>query len=161
MGHSVKFRPTRRTGDFLRTFSTEDGKHIRGEHQELGPAMRRAKLIQEAQAHRGTGITDRRYIGSVPFTVITDWLNKRGYTIDQWARNEGGSPCPAGSDPVQHAMRDGGVKSEFLRYFLSRDFSKLHTQHTTTKRESNVIAVPSNYNTGRDNGIRDLRGTKD
>ena len=155
----MKRRLTRAVGDYIRTFSTEDGEHYRTERQELGPAIRRAKLIQESQAHHGTGKYDRRYIGSVPQVVLTDWLKNNGYTADQWARNEGGRQCPAGEDPVNHCIHDNGVKSQFLRYFLSRDFAKLHTQHVTTKRESSQIVVP-NY-IGKRDGTNNLRGTED
>lgn len=151
-----KFRPTKRAGDYLRTFSTEDGKHFRGEYQDLNPAIRRVELIREAQEFKGTGRFDRQFIGSIPETMLIDWITKRGYTIDQWARNEGGTPCPPGGDPVQHCKTDGGIKSEFLRYFLSRDFSKLHTQHTTTRRESSQIVVPDNY-IGGNNGTEKSR----
>ena len=144
----MKRRLTRAVGDYVRGFQTEDGAHYRTERQELGPAIRRAKLIQEAQAHKGTGEFDRRYIGSVPMVVLTDWLKARGYTMDQWARNDGGTRCPFGADPINHAMHDGGIKSEFLRYFLSRDFSKLHTHHTTSRPTGGEgkIWVPGNDN---------------
>ena len=151
-----KFRPTKRAGDYLRTFSTEDGKHYRGERQDLEPAIKRASLIQESQAHRGTGAFDRRYIGSIPMVVLIDWLTPRGYTMADWATNQGGTQCPMGVDPLQHCIMDNGVKSEFLRYFLSRDFSKLHTQHTTTRRASSQIVVPDNYIGGTD-GTEQLR----
>ena len=153
---TIKFKPTKRAGDFLRTFSSEDGKHFRGERQDLEPAIKRTAMIREMEAARGTGQYDRRYIGSVPFVVITDWITKRGYTMHQWSINEGGSPCPIGGDPMEHIKTDGGIKSQFLRYFLSRDFSKLHTAHTTTRRESSQIVVPDNY-IGGNHGTEKLR----
>jgi hypothetical protein len=147
----AKQRLTRAVGDYVRTFASEDGKNYRLEHQELGPAMRRSQLIREAQAHHGTGQFDRRYIGSVPTIVLWDWLKERGYTMDQWARNEGGTRCSFGEDPMEHCLHDNGIKSQFLRYFLSRDFSKLHTQHTTTRPAGGEgkIWVP-----GHDNNLR-------
>lgn len=154
----AKLRPTKRAGDYLRTFGSEDGKHYRGEHQDLGPAMARSKLIRESQAQNGTGQHDRQYIGSIPMTVLIDWLNKRGLTMADWAINAGGTRCPVGVDPLQHCRTDNGVKSEFLRYFLSREYSKLHTQHTTTRRESSSIVVP-NYIGGNDVDKK-LRGTQ-
>lgn len=138
-------RLTKRTGDIFRSFITQDGAHIRRTHQELGPAMRRAELIREAEQEsnrRGANQMDRHYIGSVPWSVLIGWLQERGYTMHDWAINAGGSRCPPGADPVQHAMTDSGVKSEFLRFFLSRDWCKLHSQHITTKREGRVFSVP-------------------
>lgn len=150
-----KRRLTRAVGDYVRGFQTEDNAHYRTERQELGPAIRRARLIREAQAHAGPTVTDRRYIGSIPMTVLTDWLNARGYTMSDWARNVGGERCPVGVDPLSHAVHDGGVKSEFLRYFLSRDFSKLHAMHSTTRATGGEgkIWVP-----GHDNNVRRTEG---
>ena len=149
-----KFRPTKRAGDYLRTFSSEDGKHYRGEHQNMEPVMKRVELIKQAQAERGTGQFDRRYVGSIPKTILIDWLTKHGYKMDEFARNEGG-------DPYKTNPHGGsGVKDKFLKYFLSRDFAKLHTQHTTTRRESGQIVVPTNY-IGGDNGTQELRRTED
>jgi len=136
-------RRTGGAGDYSRSFSVEDGNFYRGFHQDLAPAIRRTELIREAQSRRSraSNPTDRQYIGSVPQTVLIDWLNARGYTIDQFAR------------------REGTIREEFMRYFLSRDFSKLHTQHTTTRRESSRIVVP-NY-IGGNNGDNQLRGAED
>ena len=141
---------TRATGDYARGFAVEDGKNIRVEHQELGPAMRRVEAIKEAQAHKGTGQFDRRYIGSVPMTVLWDWLKERKFSMNDWATNAGGSICPPGADPLEHCVHDNGVKSQFLRYFLSRDFAKLHTQHTTTR--DSKIWVPGSVDS--DNKLR-------
>ena len=153
-------RLTRAVGDYVRGFQSEDGANYRTETQELGPAIARARAIAHAQEHAGTGKYDRRYIGSVPMTMIVDWLNKRGYTMDQWARNEGGSPCPVGSDPVEHCKRDGGIKSQFLRYFLTREHSKLHTQHTTTRTSAGII-VPTYTGGKRENtGRTEVSDTK-
>lgn len=143
-------RLTKAAGDYARGFVSHHGQHFRKEVQEIGPAMKRVKEIAELQSYAtsATNPSGWNYIGSVPQTILVDWLNAHGYTMDQWARNDGGSRCPVGADPVAHATLDGGVRSKFLRYFLSRDFSKLHTQHTTTRQESNRIAVPSNYKGG-------------
>ena len=129
-------RLTRAVGDFSRRFFTQDGIHYRRETQELTAAIKRSNLIREAEAAAKYNPMGRSYIGSVPYVVLTDWLKARGYTYDQFARNEGGTRCPPGADPKAHAMLDKGVRSEFLRYFLSRDFAKLHSQHTTTRQET-------------------------
>lgn len=148
----AKRHVTRAVGDYVRSFSHEDGADYRVEHQELGPAISRSQLIREAQAVNGTGKHDRRYVGSIPVTLLQGWLNKHGYRMDEFARNEGGNPYK--TDPHQ----GGGVKDKFLKYFLSRDFAKLHTQHTTTRAENSRIIVP-NYTGGRQN--EDLRRVKD
>lgn len=138
-------RLTKRTGDIFRSFIDQDGTHIRRTHQELGPAMRRVELIREANAEasrRGLNPSGRTFIGSIPTNVLIGWLEERGYTWRDFWINAGGTMCPPGADPVQHAMTDSGVKSEFLRFFLTRDWCKLHSQHITTKRESSVFSVP-------------------
>jgi hypothetical protein len=142
-----KARLIKSSGDYARGFVTQHGKHFRKEVQNIAPAMKRVEEISELQSYatKASNPNEWGYIGSVPKTILVDWLNSHNYTMDEWARNEGGSRCPAGSDPMAHATLDGGVRSKFLRYFLSRDFSKLHTQHVTTRQESNRIAVPGNY----------------
>ena len=135
-------RLTKRTGDIFRSFITQDGSHFRRTHQELGPAMRRAELIREAGEEanrRGINPTGRTYLGSIPMAVLINWLQERGYTMHDWAVNAGGTKCPPGADPVAHAATDGGVKSEFMRFFLTRDWCKLHSQHITTKRERSSV----------------------
>ena len=127
------------SGDYARGFIFEDGRAIRHERQELAPTIKRVERFRRLQ---GRSPNEWRHVGSIPMTVLIDWLTKTGHTIDQWARNDGGTPCPPGADPVQHIQRDPGVKSQFLRHFLSRDFSKLHNVHVTTKRESSAIVVP-------------------
>ena len=131
-----KFRPLGGAGDLVSTFSSEEGAHYRGHHQELAPAMRRVKQIQELQARRGRGKLDKEYMGSVPVAVLTDWLTRNGYTKHEWAINAGG-------DPYNKFAGGPGVYDKFLSFFLSRDWAKLHTQHVTTKRESNVVTVPA------------------
>lgn len=132
----MKRRLTRAIGDYVRGFQSEDGAHYRTEHQELGSAIRRSQLIQQAEAEHGTGEFDRRYVGSVPMVVVTDWLNKNGFTWDQWARNDGGIPRMMYPESIH------GVKDKFMAYFMTREFSKLHTQHTTTRKASSRIIVP-------------------
>jgi hypothetical protein len=133
--------------DYGRSFVSEDGVHYRREHQNLDASIEHVRKIRDKHdyATRQSNPNGWQHIGSVPQVVLIDWLNKHGYTMDEFARNDGGTRCAAGMDPVAHATLDGGVRSEFLRYFLSRDFSKLHNQHVTTKRESSVITVPDNY----------------
>ena len=135
-------RVTGGAGDYLRSFSTEDGVHYRGFHQNLDPAIRRVELIREAQARRKKADNpfDRQYVGTIPVTVLLDWLHKHGYTYDQFAR------------------REGSIRDEFKKYYFTREFSKLHTQHTTTRRESNRIVVPNYIGRKHDNELRRAEG---
>jgi hypothetical protein len=139
-------RPTRVVGDYRRGFQTQDGVHYRTESQDLGPAIKRVEILKQAEAARGKTKTDRRFVGSVPSVIIMDWCRKNHYTLDQWARNDGGIKG------LMYPESKSGVKDQFMAFFLSRDFSKLHTQHVTTKRENLVFA-----------GVGDgkLRGTTD
>lgn len=127
---------TRAVGDFVRSFVVEGGEFYRREYQDFDATMERVKLLSDAQAAGKRTETDRRYVGSVPITLIADWCRKNGYTLDQWARNDGGIPG------LMYPESKSGVKDKFMKYFLSREFSKLHTQHVTTKRESSVFVVP-------------------
>ena len=152
----AKKRLTRAVGDYARSFSSEDGSHYRGHHQNLTPAMDRVAKIREAQAlhTRATNPHGRQYIGSIPAVILTDWLEKNNYKMEEFARNEGGNKNN-GNDP-QFYKTDPGVRSKFLRYFLSRDFSKLHTQHSTSRiGTSNRIVVPGQI--GDNDGDGQLR----
>ena len=133
----AKPRLTKAVGDYVRGFATEGGENYRVEKQELGPAITRDQAIVEAQAAHGTGMADRRFVGSVPMTVITDWCKKHGHTVDEWARNDGGIPG------MMYPETKSGVKDKFMKYFLSREFSKLHTQHVTShKTGQSQFTVP-------------------
>ena len=138
-------------GDYVRGFKPEDGAHYRTEHQELGPAIRRSQLIQEAELRNGTGDNDRRYVGSVPMVVVTDWLNKNGFTWEEYGRNEGGIPG------MLYPESKHGVADKFMAYFMTREFSKLHTQHITTRKASSRIIVPNNIGDARE----ELRRTEE
>tara|TARA_R110002020_G_scaffold42958_2_gene125294 strand:- start:4530 stop:4976 length:447 start_codon:yes stop_codon:yes gene_type:complete len=146
-------------GDYARGIVTQGGEHYRVERQDLAPTIQHVEKIRGMHdlATKGTNPNGWQHIGSVPEVVLIDWLNKHGYKMDEFARNDGGTRCAPGADPVAHAALDGGVRSKFLRYFLSRDFSKLHNQHVTTKRESSQIVVPAYYGS-KNNGTIDKAG---
>ena len=133
---------TKALGDYTRGFVSEDGKHYRTERQELSHAMKHVQNIRDkhATATRASNPNQWRHIGSIPEVVLDDWLNKHGYTRWHFTTNQGGDPY--NKDPYA----DNGVRSRFLRYFLSRDFSKLHNMHVTTKRESSQILMPGDPN---------------
>ena len=123
-------RVTKVAGDYLRRFFSQDGRHFRRETQEIGPAIKRVEEIRHLhdQATRASNPNEWRHKGSIPMSVLIEWLTKNGFTIDQWARNDGGIPGK------RYPHSRSGVKDKFLAYFLSRDFSKLHNEHVTTKR---------------------------
>lgn len=141
-----KRRLTKAVGDYVRGFQSEDGKHYRTESQNLDPAMRRVQHFRHMYdaATKASNPNEWRHLGSIPFTVIIDWLNANNYTIDQWARNDGGIPGK------RYPESKSGVKDKFLAYFMSRDFAKLHNMHVTTKRESSQIWVPPRVKDGID-----------
>jgi hypothetical protein len=141
-------------GDYTRTFFSRNGKHYRREHQDIGPAIRRVEEIRDLHsfATKASNPGEWRHVGSVPITMILDWLNKNGFTYDQWARNDGGIRGK------RYPESRSGVRDKFLAYFLTRDFAKLHNAHITTKRATSQILVPQNYiGSG---GNAKLRGTE-
>lgn len=113
------------TGNVLKTFATEDGKNYRHYRQDMDPIIKRVDKIRRQQNESGR--SDWYHAGSIPQTLLLDWLNKHGYEWRDFMTNAGGDP--------RHFARNGpGVRDKFLTYFYSRDFSKLHNQHVTTKR---------------------------
>ena len=112
--------------DVAKMFVSEDGKHYRGHRQDIQPIMDRVEELRKgAITSKVRNPNEWRHVGSIPMTVLLDWLAKNRYSYDQWARN------------------DDKARDKFLKYFMSRDFSKLHNNHITTKRESSQIVVPN------------------
>jgi hypothetical protein len=130
--------PVKSVGDYRRGMAIESGKNYRVQSQDLGPAIRRVQSIREGQEQstRASNPNEWRHKASIPVTVLVDWLKKNNFDMHQWAVNEGG--IPGRSYPYSRS----GVKDKFLAYFLSRDFSKLHNEHITTKRETQQFVVP-------------------
>ena len=118
-------KPISHRGDISRHFISEDGKHYRRTRQNMDPVIKHVEMMREKvnEAPRSTNKREWRYAGSVPMSILLDWLTKNRYTFDQWARNE------------------DKAKDKFLRYFRSREFAKLHTDHVTTKRESRQVVI--------------------
>jgi hypothetical protein len=127
----AKFKPLPSNGDIKKTFASEDGKHYRGMRQDIDPIIQHVRDQNEwiNGAAKAGNRNNWRYQGTIPMTVLVDWLQQHGYTIDEFAR--------ADRNDVY------GPKYKFLKYFKTREFSKLHTDHVTTKRESNQIVVPN------------------
>ncbi len=136
----AKFRPLAQRLDIRKSFASEDGTHYRHFKQDLDPAIRHVEQMRHKMndAPKTANKSGWQHVGSIPMTVLVDWLTKNGYTMDQWARNDGGQPY----SNVNTYKHDNGVKSQFLRYFLDRDFSRLHNQHVTTKKERASVTVP-------------------
>ena len=108
------------------TYSEQNGKAVIGHHTDLDPHIKRVRYLRDiaSYATRESNPNGWRHVGTVPIPIITDWCRANNYTFGQWARNEDKS------------------KEKFMKYFLSRDFSKLHNEHSTTKRESSMVSVP-------------------
>lgn len=132
-------------GKYAVTHSEEDGKRYIGNHADIDPIIKHVKKVRDMHEYstKASNPNHWKHIGSVPIVIITDWCRRNGHTFDQWARNEGGAKCNAQAvlDDAELA-RDPGVKSQFMRFFLSRDFSKLHNEHVTTKSGTAQIVVP-------------------
>jgi len=102
-----------KNGDTLKTFATEDGKHYRHYRQDVAPIIERVKTIGDAQSRARR--KNFEYVGSIPMTMLVDWLQKQGKGLDDF-------------------YSDNDLKAKFMAWFKSRDNSKLHTQNVTSKR---------------------------
>lgn len=108
-------------GDAWKGFKSEDGKHYRTSHADFSNIIEHNRYLNEA-VNESTVMKKKGYqhIGSIPTVLLEDWLTKNGYTMHDFAINAGGDKDK--SNPYG----GGGVKDKFLKYFLSRDFNKLH-----------------------------------
>lgn len=122
----MKHAPISVGGDSATTYSEEDGKRYIGQHQEIQPTIDHVKHLRDvfATATKASNPNGWKHVGSVPISIIVDWCNRNKYTFDQWARDE------------------DNAKKKFMKYFMSREFSKLHNQHVTTKEERSSIWMP-------------------
>lgn len=104
-----------------RGFKSEDGKHYKTTHADLSDVVEHARYLNEA-VNENTTMKKKGYqhVGSIPMVLLEDWLIKHNYTMHQFAINEGGEKNKT------NPHGGGGVKDKFLKYFLSRDFNKLH-----------------------------------
>lgn len=124
-------RPLGQKLDITKSFAHEDGANYRHWRQDFDPIIKRVEHLRHKvnEAPRSGNKSGMYYRGSIPMSLLLDWLNSNGYRFDEWARNDGGQ-----NGTLDDYRTDPGVKSKFLRYFYSREFAKLHTQHTTTKK---------------------------
>lgn len=114
-------RLTRVSGEYHRTFQSEDGVHYRGEHQEMDPVLKHVKFLSEKvnNAPKAGNRNDWHYAGSIPLTVLTDWCKLVGIGIDAYARNQ------------------FGEKKQFLNY-LKAEFPVF----LAPKKKPSMIVVP-------------------
>lgn len=79
--------------------------------QRIDPVMEHAAQMKELvnEAPKVGNRSNWHYRGSIPMSMLMSWLQANRYTFDQWARN------------------DDNSKKKFLKWFMQRDFSKLHT----------------------------------
>jgi hypothetical protein len=94
---------------YQKWFASEDGKHYRGLSQDIDSVVRHvdrmdAKINHAPKAGNRSGW---EYAGSIPLAVLVDWCRSNGYTMDQWARDE------------------GGIKAKFMAHIQTREFHKL------------------------------------
>lgn len=123
----MKHRPLSISDGYAVTYATEGDQDYIGTHQDVEPVIKHVKKVRDMHsfATKSSNPNEWRHVGSVPIAIIIDWCRRNGYRFDQWARNE------------------DGAKDKFLKYFMSREFSKLHNNHVTTKKESSQIVVPN------------------
>ena len=92
-------------GSLKSFFASEDGRHYRQDRQELKPVFDYVKQRHETINEQGDGRW--RSVGTIPMTVLMEWLQENHYTIDQWARNE------------------DNAKKKFIKHIRSREYHKL------------------------------------
>jgi hypothetical protein len=128
-------------GGGVRKLLVETGSgFFRRLHQEGSPIVRHVEQLRHKvnEAPTSGNPNGWQHAGSIPMVMLVGWLKENGYTMHQWAVNEGGqAKCS-----VRNYHTDPGVKAQFLRFFFSRDYAKLHNQHVTTRVGSRQFAVP-------------------
>ena len=86
-------------------------EHFRHLHQEMQPVIDHVRFNAQKvnEAPRAGNKNEWAYIGSIPMTILLDWLEKENLRMDQFARN------------------DDGCKDRFKQWFLTnRDLNKFH-----------------------------------
>ena len=122
-------------GNTVTGFMTEDGKHYKTVHSDFSDVIDHVSNMREKvnEAPRATNRNGYKHIGTVPLPILEKWLQDHNYSMHEFAINAGG-------EKGKTDIGGPGVKDKFLKFFLSRDFSKLHNQHVTTRAESNFSA---------------------
>ena len=111
-------------------FKSEDGKHYKTVHSDFTDVIERKNLIADAQARSKSGY---EHVASIPLPILEAWLIEHNFTMHEFSINAGG-------DKNKTDITKSGVKDQFLKYFMSRDFSKLHNKHVTTKQDRGFSA---------------------
>ena len=80
-------------GDVTKYFGVErDGsghvQHYRGHRQDVAPVLDRVKRISQAQPGRFSRMGEHQYLGTIPRTMIDDWLNRQGKTWHDYATDD-------------------------------------------------------------------------
>jgi hypothetical protein len=85
-------RVTRHSGDIARYFGYEDGVAYRGHRQNV-EAIKSHVAFMDAKVNGAPSRGNPRewtYRGSIPQSLLIDYLTQRRIGYDVWARNEGG-----------------------------------------------------------------------
>lgn len=85
----AKTRITRVLGEYKRGIISEDGVNYRHIRQEMDPVIAHVKFLSEKvnEAPKRGNRNDMHYIGSLPWSVLEDWLAKQKIGIDVYARS--------------------------------------------------------------------------
>ena len=108
-------------GNMWTGFKTEDGEHYKTTHADFSGIIDHVKHMNETVNESATARRKGyQHIGTIPLPLLEQWLIEHGYTMHEFAINAGGEKNKT------NPHGGGGVKDKFLKYFLSRDFAKLH-----------------------------------
>ena len=90
-------------------FAEEDGKHYRGQIQQMDDVFNHVAHLDDKvnSAPKSGNQQEWEYVGSIPMTLLTDWLAANHYTWPQYATNE------------------DGAKDKFKKFIMSRQHHKL------------------------------------
>ena len=123
----MKHAPLSTGRAFSTTFSVEDGKQFISHNIDMDPhikAVQRRREINQLST-RASNPNGHEHVARIPIPEMIRWGNANGYSFHQIMANA------------------DGAKDKFLKHFLSRDFSKLHNEHVTTKKERSTVTVPA------------------
>jgi hypothetical protein len=109
-------------GNTVTGFKTEDGKHYRTTHGDYTDVIEHVRHMDQKvnEAPKATNRNGYKHIGTIPVPILEDWLIRHNYSMHEFAINAGGEKGKT------NPYGGGGVKDKFLKFFLSKDFSKLH-----------------------------------
>ncbi len=119
MSRFVKSYGDIRKGLLAQRNSSGELEHFRHLRQDMTPVMEHVQHTAQKvnEAPKSGNPNDWAYIGSIPMSILLDWLQENNVTIDAFARN------------------DDGVKDRFKQWFLSnRDLNKFHANTHTVRR---------------------------